>query len=182
MEAEAIRSLLPDAKIATGFEASKELATSPELDEFRYVHMATHGVFDAQFPERSGLIFSLYDRNGVRREGRLYLPEIYQLGLSADLVVLSACQTALGEEIHGEGLVGMTQGFMYSGTPRVIASLWNVLDESTAALMKLFYQNLIAEKLSPAAALRKAQAEFLEMYPNWSEPYYWAGFILQGDF
>jgi CHAT domain-containing protein/Tfp pilus assembly protein PilF len=182
MEAEAIRALLPDARIATGFEASKELATSRELGGFRYVHLATHGTFDAQFPERSGLIFSLYDREGGPREGRLYLPEIYQLGLSADLVVLSACQTALGEEIRGEGLMGMTQGFMYSGTPRVIASLWNVLDESTAALMKLFYQNLIAEKLSPAAAFRKAQADFLDLYPQWSEPYYWAGFILQGDF
>ena len=182
LEAQVIKEILADAKIATGFEASKALATSNELGGYRYVHLATHGTFDAQFPERSGLVFSLYDKEGAPLDGILHLPEIYQLGLSADLVVLSACQTALGEEIRGEGLVGITQGFMYSGTPRVIASLWNVLDESTAVLMKLFYKKLLKDGLSPSAALRAAQVEFLEEHPEWSEPYYWGGFILVGDF
>lgn len=181
-EAEAVRRFLPDAKIATGFEASKALATSGELGEYRYVHLATHGTFDAQFPERSGLVFSLYDEAGDPLDGVLHLPEIYQLGFSADLVVLSACQTALGEEIRGEGLVGMVQGFMYSGSPRVIASLWNVLDESTAVFMELFYKNLLVDGLPPSAALRAAQVDFLERHPEWSEPFYWAGFILVGDF
>lgn len=182
LEAQSIRSVLPNAKVAMDFDADKELATSPDLGRYRYVHFATHGTFDAQFPELSRLIFSRYDEEGRTKNGDLHLPESYQLRLSADLVVLSACQTALGEEIRGEGLVGLTQGFMYSGTPRVLASLWNVQDESTAVLMGLFYRHLIAEKRSPADALRAAQMDFLAENPAWNAPFYWAGFILQGDF
>lgn len=181
-EAEAIKSFAPNATVATGFDANKQAATNGLLKQYRFVHLATHGTFDAQFPERSRLIFSLYDDLGRPQDGYLYLPETYRLGLSADLVVLSACQTALGEEIRGEGLVGMTQGFMYSGAPRVLASLWNVQDESTSVLMALFYHHLLERQESPAAALRAARVDFLARYPVWNAPYYWAGFILQGDF
>jgi CHAT domain-containing protein len=100
--------------------------------------------------------------------------------LSADLVVLSACQTALGKEVASEGFVGLTRGFMYAGARRVIASLWQVSDVATAELMKKFYANMLQKKLPPAAALRQAQLE-MSRDPRWSAPYFWAGFVLQGD-
>ena len=105
---------------------------------------------------------------------------IYNLRLSADLVVLSACQTALGKEVAGEGLVGLTRGFMYAGARRVIASLWQVSDVATAELMKRFYDGLLQRQLPAAAALRRAQME-MARDPRWASPYYWAGFVLQGD-
>ena len=106
--------------------------------------------------------------------------EIYNLDLPADLVVLSACQTALGKEIRGEGLVGLTRGFMYAGAPRVIASLWKVDDAATAGLMSEFYRAMLGRGLRPAAALRAAQIKMWEQQ-RWRSPYYWAAFTLQGE-
>jgi CHAT domain-containing protein len=105
---------------------------------------------------------------------------VYNLRLRADLVTLSGCQTALGRDIRGEGLVGLTRGFMYAGAEAVVASLWQVDDESTAELMKRFYRAMLKENLRPANALRAAQ---LDMSRNrrWSDPFYWAGFVLQGE-
>jgi hypothetical protein len=117
----------------------------------------------------------------IKRTGAcVRLHDIYNLRLDADLVVLSACQTALGKEIKGEGLVGLTRAFMYAGAPRVVASLWEVSDAATAELMKRFYQGVLDRALQPAAALRAAQLE-ISKDPRWSAPYYWAGFVLQGD-
>ena len=113
--------------------------------------------------------------------GFLLAPEIYNLKLPAtDLVVLSACQTGLGKEVRGEGVVGLTRGFMYAGAPRVVVSLWNVSDRATADLMKSFYQGMLAKGLRPAAALRSAQIEMLKQR-QWRAPYYWAAFGLQGE-
>ena len=106
--------------------------------------------------------------------------DIYEMKLNADLVVLSACETALGKEIQGEGLLGLTRGFMYAGSPRVVASLWKVDDRSTAELMSRFYEDMLQNKLTPAAALRAAQLSLLQN-PRWSHPYYWAPFIFQGE-
>jgi CHAT domain-containing protein len=131
-------------------------------------------------PELSGLALSLVDSAGRSRDGFLRLNTIYNLRLSADLVVLSACQSALGKEIAGEGLVGLTRGFMYAGARRVIASLWQVSDSATAELMKKFYAGLLQRHLSAAAALRSAQLE-MSRDPRWTSPYFWAGFVLQGD-
>jgi CHAT domain-containing protein len=108
------------------------------------------------------------------------LHDIYNLRLDADLVVLSACQTALGKEIKGEGLVGLTRAFFYAGAPRVVASLWQVNDLATAELMKKFYRGLLERRLRPAAALRAAQIE-MSHDPRWKSPYFWAGFVLQGE-
>ena len=113
-------------------------------------------------------------------DGFLTLEDIYNLNLNADLVVLSACETALGKEIKGEGLIGLTRGFMYAGTPRVVASLWKVDDVATADLMRLFYKFMLQQHLAPAPALRAAQLRMSEQ-KRWSDPYYWAGFIIQGD-
>jgi len=112
--------------------------------------------------------------------GFLRLHQIYNLGLRAELVVLSACQTAPGRDLRGEGLVGLTRGFLYAGAHSVLASLWEVDDESTAALMKRFYHALLSEGRPPAAALRAAQLEMAHE-KRWAAPFYWAGFILQGE-
>ena len=165
---------------ALDFEASRATATSPELGQYRILHFATHSLLNNQQPELSGIVLSLVDKQGRPQDGFLRLYEIYNLKLEADLVVLSACQTALGKEIKGEGLVGLTRGFMYAGTPRVVASLWKVSDEATAELMKRFYQKMLKDGLRPAAALRAAQVSMLKEKP-WTPAYYWAGFVLQGE-
>jgi CHAT domain-containing protein len=150
------------------------------LEDYRIVHFATHGLIDGERPELSGLILSLVNDRGAPLDGFLRLPDIFNMRLNADLVVLSACQTALGTEIKGEGLVGLTRGFMYAGAPRVVASLWQVSDLATAELMKKFYAGLLQRHLPAAAALRTAQLEMAKD-PRWASPYFWAGFVLQGD-
>jgi CHAT domain-containing protein len=165
---------------ALDFRASLATATSPELSHYRYLHFATHGYLDSEHPELSAIVLSLVDEHGRPREGFLRANEIYNLKLPADLVVLSACQTGLGKEIRGEGIVGLTRGFMYAGVPRVIVSLWSVNDRATEELMARFYEKLLKENLRPSAALREAQVEMWKQKP-WSAPYYWAAFVQQGD-
>jgi CHAT domain-containing protein/Tfp pilus assembly protein PilF len=181
-EADAIMALVPGGRgtRAVDFSASRQTMLSAPWGRARIVHIATHGLLDAERPELSGLVLSLVDQEGRPQDGFLRLHEVYNLDWSADLVVLSACQTALGKEIKGEGLVGLTRGFMYGGAPRVVASLWNVNDSATAQLMKRFYAGLLGQKLSPAAALRAAQVEMWRRQPARS-PYFWAPFVLQGE-
>jgi CHAT domain-containing protein len=165
---------------AVDFEANRALATSAELSQYRIVHFATHGLINNTHPELSGVVLSLVDEKGRPQNGFLRLYDLYNLKLSADLVVLSACQTALGKEIRGEGLVGLTRGFMYAGAPRVIASLWQIDDRASAQFMKRFYDALLGQKLRPAAALRAAQIS-MQKDPRWHAPHYWAAFTLQGE-
>jgi CHAT domain-containing protein/Tfp pilus assembly protein PilF len=181
-EAEGILALAgPSGTLrALDFDASRETVVSPELGGYRIVHFATHGLINSQHPELSGLVLSLVDRQGRPVDGFFRLHEIYNLKLEADLVVLSACRTALGKQVKGEGLIGLTRGFMHAGAPRVVASLWNVRDQATAELMRRFYRGLLKEGLTPSAALRAAQIS-LAREPAWQSPYYWAGFVLQGD-
>ena len=162
------------------FAASRATFEKMDLRLYRIIHLATHGVMNPKTPELSGLVLSLYDENGQPQNGFLRAHEIYNLKLGADLVVLSACQTALGKEVRGEGILGLARGFMYAGAPRLVASLWKVDDEATARLMTRFYQGMLVDRLSPAAALRKAQTE-MQSSRNLSHPYYWAGFVLQGE-
>jgi CHAT domain-containing protein/tetratricopeptide (TPR) repeat protein len=181
-EAAAITALVPVAerKQALDFDASRATATSDELGQYRVIHFATHGLLNSHHPELSGIVLSLVDAEGKPQDGFLRLHEIYNLRLPAELVVLSACQTGLGQEIKGEGLVGLTRGFMYAGAARVMASLWKVDDRATAELMKHFYQGMVKDGLRPAAALRAAQVAMWKQQ-RWSEPYYWAAFVLQGE-
>jgi CHAT domain-containing protein len=165
---------------ALDFAASRATATSPQLGQYQIVHFATHSLINNQHPELSGIVLSLVDEQGQPQDGFLRLYEVYNLKLEADLVVLSACQTALGKDIKGEGLVGLTRGFMFAGAPRVVASLWKVSDKATAELMKRFYQKMLKDGLRPAAALRDAQVSMLKER-QWSAAYYWAGFVLQGE-
>lgn len=181
-EASSIAALVPGRDVfqATDFTASRTTVLGGALSGYRVVHFATHGVFDARSPALSGLVLSLVDERGRAQDGFLRLNDIYNMQLDADLVVLSACQTALGKETNGEGLVGIARAFMHAGAPRVVASLWQVSDLATAELMKKFYRYVLAERRRPAAALRAAQLE-MSRDPRWQSPYYWAGFVLQGD-
>ena len=181
-EARAIAAFVPaeDRLQATDFQATRALATSGDLGAYRFVHFATHGFLNSEHPELSGLVLSLVGRDGTAQDGFLRLNDVYNLHLSADVVVLSACQTALGKEIRGEGLVGLTRGFMYAGAQRVVASLWQVDDLATAELMGAFYRGMLKEQLRPAAALRAAQRELMKQ-PRWSSPFFWSAFVLQGD-
>jgi CHAT domain-containing protein/Tfp pilus assembly protein PilF len=165
---------------ALDFAASREKAQSKELSQYRFVHFATHGLLDNEHPELSGLVFSLVDQEGKPREGFLNLEDVYNLSLPADMVVLSACETGLGKQINGEGLVGLTRGFMYAGASRVVASLWQVDDVATAELMKRFYRALLDDGVPPAQALRQAQIE-MQQKKRWRDPYYWAAFTIQGE-
>ncbi|NEQ40866.1 MAG: CHAT domain-containing protein [Okeania sp. SIO3I5] len=179
-EAEAIMALVPESKRtqAFDFQANRETATSQKLGEYQIVHFATHGFANSKQPELSGIIMSLVDKNGNWQNGFLRLNDIFNLNLPAELVVLSACQTALGKDIKGEGLVGLTRGFMYAGAKRVVGSLWLVDDNATAQLMLQFYQGILEQELSPAEALRVTQ---LEMWQQGMSPYYWGAFTLQGE-
>jgi CHAT domain-containing protein len=180
-EAEAILAVTGSAALAAlDFKANRKTAMGPELGRYRIIHFATHGFVDSKHPEFSGLVLSLVNQRGKPQDGFLTLGDIYNLELPVDMVVLSACRTALGEEISGEGLLGLTRGFMYAGASRVVASLWNVNDLATSELMARFYEAMEREKLTPAAALRKAQIE-LRKNKRWRSPYYWAGFLIEGE-
>jgi CHAT domain-containing protein/tetratricopeptide (TPR) repeat protein len=182
-EAQQILSLVPpnQREAACSFAANYETVTQPQklqLDKYRNVVFATHGFINSSNPQLSGLVLSLVDNKGQARDGFLRLHDIFNLQLNADLVVLSACQTGLGEDIRGEGLVGLTRGFMYAGTRRVITSLWNVDDANTAKLMTSLFQKTLKEQQTPSAALRAAQLQLWQTNPD---PRYWAAFTLQGE-
>jgi CHAT domain-containing protein len=165
---------------AVDFDANRATATNTDLSQYRIVHFATHGLLNSQHPELSGVVLSLLDEQAQPQDGFLRAHEIYNLNLPAELVVLSGCKTGLGKEIKGEGLVGLTRGFMYAGAARVVVSLWDVNDVATAELMKRFYQKMLAEGQRPAAALRAAQVAMWKE-KRWQAPYYWAAFVLQGE-
>jgi len=181
-EAKEISKLVPaagDRLEALGFDASRELVLSGELARYRYVHFATHAIVESS-PSLSSLVLSMVDRRGRPRNGFLRLADVYDLELDADLVVLSACRTALGREMPGEGLIGLTRGFMHAGAARVVASLWSVDDQSTAELMQRFSRSMLVDRRTPAAALREAQVG-MARERRWALPYEWAAFSLQGE-
>lgn len=181
-EALAILSIVPQNESLSllNFQANKQAVLNSDLQQYRCIHFATHGLLNSNHPELSKIVLSLVDQTGKSQDGFLQVHEIYNLKLPVELVVLSACQTALGKEIKGEGLVGLTRGFMYAGAARVIASLWNVNDAATADLMSHFYKYMLQEKQRPAEALRNAQLKMLQQ-KKWKSPYYWAAFTIQGE-
>jgi CHAT domain-containing protein len=181
-EAEQIVAMVPtsERRLALDFAASRETVTSAELSQYRYVHLSTHGLLNSVHPELSGLVFSLVNERGEPQDGFLRAHEIFNLKLSPEVVVLSACQTGMGTNIRGEGLVSLTRGFMYAGAPRVVVSLWGVSDLGTTELMVRFYHGMLKEGMRPAAALRAAQVSLMND-KRWASPYYWAPFTLQGE-
>ena len=183
-EADRIMEFVPPAqskKALLDFDASRQTATSTELGQYRYVHFATHGILNTTHPELSGIVLSLVNRQGAEQEGFLGAHQVFNMRLPVEMVVLSGCRTGLGKNIKGEGLVGLTRGFMYAGAARVVVSLWEVSDEGSAVLMTELYRGLLGkEHLRPAAALRNAQLA-LWREKRWQAPYYWAAFVLQGE-
>lgn len=182
-EADAIAALIPppQREEALDFDASRATATSAALGDYRFIHFATHGLLNNDHPELSGVILSLVDERGRAQDGFLRASEIFRLRLPVELVVLSGCRTGLGKQMKGEGMVGLTQGFMYAGASRVVVSLWDVNDLATAELMARFYKSMLgAEHLSPAGALRAAQISIWRD-KRWQSPYYWSAFVLQGE-
>ncbi len=149
-------------------------------EPFSIIHIATHTLLDDRYPDLSGLVLSLVDRKGRRLDGFLPLLDIYQMRLRAHLVVLSACETYIGNDLRGEGLLGLARGFLYAGARQVVASLWKVDDRATAVFMQHFYTALLRDKLGTPAALNQAQIK-MSQDPAWRSPRYWAGFVLAGD-
>jgi len=182
-EGKAIMAVVPngDGRLASGFDANRSVAMSPDLEKYQIVHFATHGVINSEHPELSGIILSMVNKNGMPEDGFLQLHDIYNLKLSAQLVVLSACSTGLGKDVKGEGLIGLTRGFMYAGSQSTIASLWKVDDDATAELMENFYQALLQDGKTPAAALKTAK-ETMWRQRRWHQPFYWGAFVLQGEY
>lgn len=182
-EADAISAVAPwgTTMVAKGFDANRELAMGSDVGQYQIVHFATHGFLDSEHPELSGIVLSSVDPGGQVKNGLMPLHDIYSLDLSAELTVLSACQTALGKDIKGEGLVGLTHSFISAGSNSVAASLWKVDDRATAVLMADFYDSMLQQGMPPAAALRSAKLKLMKD-KRWSAPYFWAGFVLQGEY
>ena len=181
IEAKAIAAFAPRrTHLALGANASRQSFLDGGFNNYKILHFATHGFLNQENPDLSGLVLSLYDQKSQPQNGFLRAIDLYSLRLNADLVVLSACQTGLGKEVDGEGIVGLTRGFMFAGASSVVSSLWKVDDAATAELMKRFYRAMLVEDQTPAAALRTAQNE-LRAIPRWHSPNYWAGFVLNGE-
>jgi len=175
--------LAPPGKILDlwDFEATRDAFLGAEVRDSRIIHVIAHGFVNDDDPDLSGIVLSLVDRQGRRRDGFLRLRDIYDLRISSDLVVLSSCQTALGKMIHGNALLGLTGAFLRAGAARVVSTTWKIDDEASAELMKAFYGGMWGpRKLSPAAALRAAQLSIARQ-DQWRVPYYWAGHVLVGQ-
>jgi CHAT domain-containing protein len=181
-EADAIAALVaPESRLVVlGFDANREHVLDAPLSDYRIVHFATHGLVDSRYPGLSALAFSQFDMAGRPRDGMLRLQDVYSLDLNADFVVLSGCETALGREIRGEGLIGLANGFLYAGARNLVVSLWQVPDRATAELMTRFYGHVLRDALSPAEALRRAQRS-IAAERRWSDPYFWGAFVVLGS-
>jgi CHAT domain-containing protein len=160
-------------------DANEDNLATRELTKYRVLHIATHGLLNAERPQFTGVVLSLVGNRSS--DGFLRTDEVFNLHLGSPLVMLSACETGLGKERRGEGVMGLTRAFMYAGAPTVGVSLWSVADRSTADLMTDFYKKFFgAEDASPSAALREAQLAMIAG-KKYSAPFYWAPFVLVGD-
>ena len=172
----AIGRALPDrTQILSGRAARESRVRGETLARFPVIHFATHGLVSDTHPTRSGLLLSAEDGE----DGLLQMGEIYGLGLKADLVVLSACQTALGRDITGEGIVGLTRAFFYAGARAVVSALWNLNDRFAADFVGRFYQE-IGAGASPETALRRTKIAFVD-HPQYGHPFYWSSLVITGD-
>jgi CHAT domain-containing protein len=181
-EAETILKLVPKSNRleAFDFDANYNWATSSTLNQFRILHFAAHGFVNDANPELSGIVLSLVDKQGKDIRGYLRLGDLFNLDYPADLIVLSACETGLGKEIQGEGLVGLTRGLMYAGAERLVVSLWQVDDKGTAVFMEEFYKQMLNEGKSANEALRATQLKMWQQ-EKWRNPNYWAAFTFLGE-
>lgn len=168
-------------------DASEGNVDTRDVSQYRMIHIATHGLLNAERPQFTGLVLSLVGNKG--EDGFLRTDEVFNLKLGSPLVMLSACETGLGKEKRGEGVMGLTRAFMYAGAPTVGVSLWSVADRSTADLMTDFYKRLLKSPagstgtttaVSPSSAMREAQLAMIAG-KKYSAPFYWAPFVLVGD-
>jgi CHAT domain-containing protein len=160
--------------------ASEENLDTRDVTKYRVVHIATHGLLDAERPQFTGVVLSLVGNK--TEDGFLRTDEVFNMKLGSPLVMLSACETGLGKERRGEGVMGLTRAFIYAGAPTVGVSLWSVADKSTADLMSDFYKRLLTNTgaSGPSAAMRDAQLAMING-KRFSAPFYWAPFVLVGD-
>jgi len=172
------RSSGGQADVWLDFDASEANLHARKLDNYRVLHFATHGLLDAERPQFTGLALSLVGQSNA--DGFLRVDEVFNLRLGSPLVMLSACETGLGKERRGEGVIGLTRAFMYAGAPTVGVSLWSVGDKSTAELMPEFYRRLLAGREGAPAAMRAAQLAMIEG-KRYSAPFYWSPFVIVGD-
>lgn len=181
-EAEQIAHLAEGYEVlmALGSTVTRELVTSGRLSHFHILHFATHGFLDSDHPEMSALALSKFDKSGRPLDGFLRLQDLYSLDLQSRLVVLSGCETGLGRDLRGEGLLSLTHGFLHAGASQVIASLWPVRDRAATELMQRFYRAMLRDGMRPSAALRATQLEMQDQR-TWRDPYFWAAFVAQGD-
>ena len=157
-------------------DAGEGLLKSSNIKNYGFIHLATHGFINEETPKLSGILFSEDEKN---EDGILYSNEIYNLNLDADLVVLSACESGLGKVVRGEGIMGLTRGFLYSGANNVAVSLWQVGDKSTSKLMIYFYENIL-NGLSYSQSLREAKLRIIKE-KKYAYPSEWGPFILIGN-
>jgi len=182
-EASAIQEVVTKAAgedqvfVAQGFDANLDTVLSPEMRDYRIWHLATHGIYDETMPEFSGLVFSLVEPDGSARFGFLKAQDIAKLNVPAELVVLSACDSAAGENLSGEGVMGLSYSFLRAGARQVVSTLWSIDDAKSRELMIAFYKELMRNGGNAAAALRQGQLIVMRQ-PHSSAPYYWAGFEL----
>ena len=177
--AQLARSSQTGADVWLDLEASEGNLAARDVRRYRVLHFATHGLLNTRHPQMTGLVLSLVGEN--KGDGFLRVNEVFNFRLGAPLVMLSACETGLGKEKRGEGVMGLTRAFMYAGAPTVGVSLWAVADRSTAQLMGDFYRGYFTNKgAQPNGALRQAQLKMIAN-PRYSAPYYWAPFVLIGD-
>ncbi|MGF1676911.1 MAG: CHAT domain-containing protein [Rivularia sp. (in: cyanobacteria)] len=185
IEAQEILKLFPstDTLQAFNFDANYNLATSKNLNQYQILHFATHGFVNPDQPELSGIVLSLVNQDGQQIPGYLRLADLFEQDYPAELIVLSACETGLGKNVSGEGLVGLTRGLMYAGAARVALSLWTVDDKGTSVLMQEFYKQMLQENKTPSEALRAAQRKLWSNpdWRSWRSPHYWGAFTLQGE-
>jgi CHAT domain-containing protein len=172
------RSSGGQADVWLDFDANETNLSARKLDGYRILHFATHGLLDAERPQFTGLALSLVGQTGA--DGFLRVDEVFNLRLGSPLVMLSACETGLGKERRGEGVIGLTRAFMYAGAPTVGVSLWSVGDKSTAELMPEFYRRLLAENDGAPAAMRASQLALIAG-KRYSAPFYWSPFVIVGD-
>lgn len=168
-------------KIASGFDANRSAFLNTALDEFKILHFATHSVLNEDHPELSGLVFSRIRSDGNPIDGFVRLSDIYRKRLQADLVILSACDTGVGKEVRGEGVMSLSNGFLQIGASTVVSSSWKVDDRATLQLMRAFYEELVNHDVTPSVALRQAQIELLKS-DQYSSPHFWATFASHGDY
>jgi CHAT domain-containing protein len=168
------------ADVWLDLDANEENLGTRDISKYRIIHVATHGLLNAERPQFTGVVLSLVGNK--TRDGFVRTDEVFNLRLGSPLVMLSACETGLGKEKRGEGVMGLTRAFMYAGAPTVGVSLWSVADKSTADLMTDFYQRLLSTSAATTSsgALRGAQLAMISG-KKYSAPFYWAPFVLVGD-